>query len=469
MQLTNIDSLHFLEAPDILMAYLSILEVMVTGRSSTTNNVVDAWKRNLYSAHGKVSRDNFSKQWGFSVRCIHGTISPLIITTTSISNKTASSATSGGNITNDGGSAITARGVCWNTSPNPTTANSKTSDGTGTGSFTSSITGLTENTTYFVRAYAVNSQGTVYGNEVSFITSQTLALATVTTTAVTTFNATTAVLGGNVTSDGNATVTERGVVYATTQNPTIANTKVTIGTGTGIFSNTVSGLTANTTYYVRSYAINSQGTAYGAQESFTTTSTSAQTVTDIDGNVYQTVTIGTQVWLAENLKTTKYNDGTSIPNEMNGTTWAGLTNGAYCWNNNDENYKNIYGVLYNWYAVKTGKLCPAGWHMPKDAEWTTLTNYLGGESVAGDKMKTISGWYSNGKETNTSEFSALPGGARGSSGTFWGIGYHGLWWSSTEYSLSNAWHRHLGSNLSHIDRGNSDEKEGYSVRCVRDN
>jgi len=199
-------------------------------------------------------------------------IAPVLpsLTTNIATNITSNSATLGGNITSDGNATVTERGVCYSISPNPTTANTKLVIGSGTGSFTQSASGLTSNTTYYVRAYAINSQGTAYGNEVNFKTNIELSLATLTTSAPTNITTTGATLGGNITSDGNATVTERGVCYSTSPNPTTANTKLVIGSGTGSFSQAITGLTANTTYYVRAFAVNSQGTAYGNQQTFTT-------------------------------------------------------------------------------------------------------------------------------------------------------------------------------------------------------
>ena len=192
------------------------------------------------------------------------------VTTTNVSNITQTTATSGGNVTDDGGATLTARGVCWSTSQNPTISNSHTTDGNGTGNFTSSITGLTANTTYYVRAYATNEKGTAYGEQRSFTTLQNIELLTVTTTNVSNITQTTATSGGNVTSDGNAAVTARGVCWSTSQNPTISNSHTTDGNGTGSFTSNITGLTANTTYYVRAYATNSAGTGYGDEISFTT-------------------------------------------------------------------------------------------------------------------------------------------------------------------------------------------------------
>ncbi|NOQ27751.1 MAG: hypothetical protein GQ564_20500, partial [Bacteroidales bacterium] len=196
------------------------------------------------------------------------------------------------------------------------------------------------------------------------------------------------------------------------------------------------------------------------------------TVTDIDGNVYQTVQIGDQIWMAENLKTTKYNDGTAIALVTDNTEWENLTTGAYCWYNNDEaSYKNTYGALYNWYTVITGKLCPTGWHVPTDAEWTMLTTYLGGESIAGGKLKEtgITHWETdNTGATNEAGFTALPGGYRFFNGMFSDIGYRSYWWSATEYGATGAWARSVYYGSSNTSRTANGKKEGFSVRCIRD-
>ena len=189
-----------------------------------------------------------------------------------------------------------------------------------------------------------------------------------------------------------------------------------------------------------------------------------------DGEIYKWVRIGNQVWMAENLKATKYNDGTFIPNVIDNTAWTELTSGAYCWYNNDINKKKIYGAYYNWFAVNTSKLCPSGWHVPTDAEWTTLSNFLGGESVAGGEMKSVTGWKSpNTGATNSSGFSALPGVDRNHrDGTFGNVNLIGSWWSSSEIVSSTAWHRSLHYNGAVLSRSPSYKKDGFSVRCIRD-
>jgi len=190
------------------------------------------------------------------------------------------------------------------------------------------------------------------------------------------------------------------------------------------------------------------------------------TVTDIDGNVYKTVTIGTQTWMAENLKTTKYNDGTNIPNVTDSVTWAGLSTPGYCWYENNIANKTTYGALYNWYAVNTAKLAPTGWHVSTYAEWTTLTN-----SVAGGKLKEIgtTHWDSpNTGATNETGFTALPGGIRYYDGQFDDVGSTGGWWGATEYATAHAfdWYMYYNSNLVY---GIYNFKVfGLSVRCIKD-
>ena len=290
-----------------------------------------------------------------------------------------------------------------------------------------------------------------------------------TTTDITSIWHTTAMSGGTVTNDNGLTVTARGVCWSTTQNPTIASSKTTDGTGAGNFVSSITGLTPNTTYYARAYATNSAGTGYGSALTFTT----QQYITDADGNIYNKVIIGTQVWMKENLKTTKYNDGTPIPLVTDNTEWTNLSTAGYCFYNNDaDTYKSNYGALYNWNAVNTGKLCPVGWHIPSDAEWTILTDYLGGESLAGGKMKEAgtSHWDSpNTGATNESGLSILPGGYRYySDGAFYSLGYFTYIWSSTENNSSIAWIRSIYYFNATAIQDHGSKSYGFSVRCVKD-
>ena len=295
------------------------------------------------------------------------------VTTSAITNITQTTATGGGNVASEGSSTATARGVCWSTSSNPTTSDSHTDDGSGTGSFTSDISSLTENTTYYVRAFATNSTGTAYGNKISFTTTSGGTVPTVTTASITNITESTATGGGNVTVQGSSSVTARGVCWSTSPNPTISDPYTSDGGGTGDFTSGITGLIANTPYYVRAYATNSKGSGYGDQETFTTSAGSSgepcpgmPTITDSrDGQIYPTVQIGSQCWLQKNMN---YSTGSSR-----------------CYDNYASNC-NTYGRLYDWQTVLGA--CPSGWHLPSDAQWTTLTTFLGGTGVAGGKMKS---------------------------------------------------------------------------------
>jgi uncharacterized protein (TIGR02145 family) len=293
----------------------------------------------------------------------------------------------------------------------------------------------------------------------------------VSTTTVSTYISHSANVGGHVSSDSNSPVTERGVFWGPSQNPEVSGTKLKIGDGKGSFLTKLSGLNPSTIYYVRAYAINGIGRAYGEQISFKTASSST-TVKDIEGNIYKIVTIGSQVWMAENLKTSKYNNGTSIPQITNPTLWNNLSTPAYCWYNNDTTfYKHTYGALYNWYTVNTGRLCPAGWHVPTDAEWTTLTDNLEGSSIAGAKLKESGSLHwigTNTGATNESGFTALPGGLRDLE-EFNDAGKTGGWWSSDEYKSVFALSRSLQSFENRVGLRYSDRKQiGLSIRCIKD-
>jgi uncharacterized protein (TIGR02145 family) len=241
----------------------------------------------------------------------------------------------------------------------------------------------------------------------------------------------------------------------------------------------ITGLIPNTTYHYRVKAVNSLGITYGIDKTFTTLPVVEKDivfnpdliygeVSDIDGNTYKTIEIGTQVWMAENLATTKYNDGTDISWATNSTSWTLATNPAYSWYNN---VTVSYGALYNWFAVNSGKLCPAGWHVSSDEEWTILSTYLGGLTVAGGKLKeagTIHWQAPNSTAANSFGFTALPGGYRYYNGAFNTIKRYGYWWTATESTSSNGYARDIYYAYSNLDRISSDKRSGASVRCVKD-
>lgn len=395
------------------------------------------------------------------------------LTTAAVTEVTLNTAVSGGTITKDGGEDILEKGVCWSTTASPTIADQKTTNGKGSDSFVSNLGNLTEGTPYFVRAYATNSVGTGYGNEVTFTTNQVTGAA-LTTNEATSITSTTAVAGGNVTSAGGGTITERGVCWGTSQNPTVSDNKTPSGTGIGIFTSNLTNLSNGTVYYYRAYANNSSGTTYGQQFHFITP------VTDIEGNVYKTVKIGDQVWMAENLKTTRYTDDAIIPNITENDDWIALTSDAYCWAKNEEDsYKSLYGALYNWFAVESGQLCPTGWHVPTDADFIKLEVSLGmNETDAaeekyrgtdqGSQLKNTSGWDKEGNGTNSSGFSALPSGYRYyDDGSTKGLGLICYFWSSDGVDVTNAVYRRLDGDNAAVYRGGTHKQAGKSVRCVK--
>jgi len=286
------------------------------------------------------------------------------------------------------------------------------------------------------------------------------------TTEVTEITANTATSGGNLTDDGGTTVTARGVCWSTGQTPTISDNKTEDGTGAGSFTSSVTDLEPNTTYYLRAYATNSAGTGYGSAMSFTTQEgSSGSTFTDPrDGKVYQTVVIGTQEWLAENLAYAP----------SSGNYWA---------YDNDDAYVEIYGYLYNWGTALD--VCPTGWHLPSDEEWKELemalgmsqaaadgTDYRGtneGSKLAGNAGLWTDGALENNADFGTSDFTALPGGYRDYDGTYYDVGDDGYWWSSTGGGTDHAWYRELTYRKSNVYRGDYGGKGwGFSVRCVRD-
>jgi uncharacterized protein (TIGR02145 family) len=263
------------------------------------------------------------------------------LSTNNATNITLTTATSGGNITADGGEAVTARGLVWSTATAPTTSlSTKTNDGTGTGTFTSSITNLTPSTNYYARAYATNSVGTGYGNEITFTTGAVV-LPTLTTTIVSGITTNSAISGGAITNDGGAAITARGIVWSTTQNPTIAlSTKTTDGSGTGTFSTTIAGLSPNTTYYLKAYATNNAGTAYGSQLSFTTLSPNYAAM-------YPTGTV-----FCNNVVTAVVD----VTNPVTGKTWMDRNLGASQVATSSTDAL-AYGDLYQWGRRADGHQC----------------------------------------------------------------------------------------------------------------
>jgi uncharacterized protein (TIGR02145 family) len=282
--------------------------------------------------------------------------------------------------------------------------------------------------------------------------------------------------GGIISANGGSPITERGLVWSTSHNPTInLPTKANIGPGAGSYNITITGLQPNTPYFVKAYATNGIGTAYGNEESFTTLEIllNCGIAKDADSNTYNTVIIGGACWTQKNLTTSHYRNGDSIPEVKDLNQWISLTTGAWCWYNNDPNNAAIHGKLYNWYALNDSRgLAPIGYHIPTDAEWATLVTNLGGSGAAGGKMKVTTYWnLPNEGATNTSGFSAIPSGYRANNGPFANIWNYANWWSRTDANPAppiGAWNLTIVNNKANTYRGYSPKTGGASVRCVKD-
>lgn len=288
--------------------------------------------------------------------------------------------------------------------------------------------------------------------------------------SVTNITSNTAISGGEVTADGGAEVTARGICWDINQNPTISNSKTVDGLGLGSFSSSIEGLILGTTYYLKAYATNSVGTSYGNEISFTTIAIPV-TVSDVDGNIYHTLKVGFQIWMVENLKTTKYRNGDPIANFTDNTEWFNFVGGAYSWLKNNIANKTDYGALYNLYAVTDNRnIAPIGWRVATDKDWTTLANFLGGDNVAGGKLKETgtTHWITpNQDATNITGFSALPGGTRELGGTFDFDGITGYWWTSTLVDVGNGgWYRAMDWRSGNLTRMSDFSRSSYSVRCI---
>jgi uncharacterized protein (TIGR02145 family) len=408
----------------------------------------------------------------------------IIIKTLPASAIMCDSVTLHGEIT-DPGNGIVECGFSWGKTP--------TADSTiipdfivTSGSFSKILAGLKPSTTYYYKAYATDGGADVFGEVLSFTTLEWVPvgeLATVITKKPTFVLATTATSGGIITNDGGTLITAKGICWSSDPEPTIEDNKIEYTTGPDDFKIYFTGLTINTQYYLRAFATNSAGTAYGNQIIFSTSRNG--TFTDSrDGHVYKWIEIANQVWMAENLAW--------LPSVNPSSVESSLLPFYYVYGYEDTsvveavatyNYLT-YGVLYNWTAAMNGEtssnenpsgiqgVCPNGWHLPSDSEWSEMADSVGGESIAGTLLKEegFEHWNNSGYPgTNVTGFTALPGGYRDHNVQFYLIGTAGYWWTSTESQPLVAFYRRLYSTWINIDRNGELTNFGLCVRCIKDN
>ena len=317
-------------------------------------------------------------------------------------------------------------------------------------------------------------------------------LPTISTMTVTAIGSSGATCGGHVISDGGSRVIARGVVYDTLQNPSLSSNLSSSGSDTGVFTSPITGLMPSKTYFVRAFATNHVGTAYGNEMSFTTSPVTpnfvcgTSTLTDIDGNVYSTVEIGAQCWTRKNLKVSKYRNGDPIPTGfLSNTDWRNTLTGAFAIYGNLTVNDSLYGKLYKQFTASDSRgLCPTGWHVPAEGEWNSLVKFLDPNAdttctscnqsiIAGGALRSLAtqptpgGWSVTTGATNSSGFSALPGGIRHYFGDYDAALFEGYWWTSTSI-FGTARYRSLFANNGGIYRGSTNPSSGASIRCLKD-
>ena len=448
-----------------------------------TQNVIDSKKREYLDGSVKpgdiifyriYAKANSNKSnYCYSKAAIVPLKLPSVVTS-EVSDILSSSVKLNGAATKDGGKTITERGFCYSLKSTPTTKDSKVSVGTGIGTFTKTIEKLNFATTYYVRAYATNANGTAYGEEKSF---KTLAvLPNLEKSSISNIDSISATLSGKVISDGGSTITERGFCYSENGVPNVNSSKISLGNGVGSFTIDIKNLKWTTRYYVRAYAINEIGIQYGDLTNFFTKCDCEKkygTFIDTrDNHIYKTIKIGTQTWMAENLSYLPY---TTLSKD-----WS---TDKPCYTSSPE-----YGVFYNWKAALTA--CPTGWHLPNNDEWATLENYLittgynYDHSKAGNKIakslasdgiwKMLNSNFEVGQvgynqdENNTSCFSAKAGNI-----IYFRIHYYSnegttsYWWSKTAAGNSS-FIKGISSYSSSFENPISLSVDALYVRCIKD-
>jgi uncharacterized protein (TIGR02145 family) len=337
------------------------------------------------------------------------------IITSPIMNVTSKSSVASGEVTSDGGSAVSARGICIGTSVNPTIQGTVILSGSGPGRFSVDVKNLVEDTKYFIRVFATNKRGTVYGDQLVFATMKfSPVVPTVNLLSPAFITSRDIFLKASISTAGeDIDIVERGFCYASFPSPTINERKIAKNMGRGYFKTIMQGLPPTTTFYIRAYATSGTGTVYSDEKIFTT----GGSVSDIDGNVYPTVKIGEQIWMAENLKTSRYQNGDPILTNLSEKDWKNSGKGAFVYYDDDTSNNNLFGKLYNWYAVMDKrKICPVGWHIPADTEVRTLMNFLKKNNYTHKSLLYNKTWsvndLNNAESFNLTGFSALAAGKK---------------------------------------------------------
>ncbi|MBL7906175.1 MAG: hypothetical protein JNL22_14215 [Bacteroidales bacterium] len=445
-----------------------------TGTGSFSSNITGLNAGTTYYVRAYATNSAGTAYGGQQSFTTSSTTTTPTVTTAAATAITGTTVTCGGNVTSSGGATVTARGVCWSTSQNPTIFGSHTNDGSGTGTFISSLSGLSPSTTYYIRAYATNSAGTAYGSQESFTTTINITVPTVTTAAITEIGANTATGGGNVTASGGATVTVRGVCWSTNQNPTLSDAFTSDGSGTGSFISNITGLNPSTTYYVRAYATNSAGTAYGNQQNFATTAEitcNGFTLTHVAGSVApvtKTVTYGvtltdlsgeTKCWITQNL---------GADHQATSATDATEASAGWYWVfNKKQGYRHdgssripdtewVYPIDENsdWLNISDpcNLLLGSAWRIPTYTEWNNVD---------------ITGGWDNYNNTFASELKLHAAGLlNNSDGALLIRGIGGRYWSSSQISNGNGWLLNITNSNSYLDPG--DKCHGFTLRCLSD-
>ncbi len=445
--------------------------------TKTESDDIDAWCRALQYDTNSIYREKGRKTMGFSLRCIKNY--PPIVNTVKTSNISIHEANCEINIINNGGAEVLAAGLVWGTFSEVTIEQCEafSNDFANNYSFISQMTMLSDSTEYFVRAYAKNEIGTGYGEAIKFTTlADTInkSQPSIETLPVTNISFTNAECGGNIIAEQEDIISEKGIVWSTNPNPDMLSNFTgynNIDDEINIFTIQITGLSHSTQYYVSAYIKHDEEYIYGQVNTFTTPER-GEDVTDIDGNIYYTIKMGSNYWTSSNLKTEHFNNNNQIP--IITGDWNAKSIFAMAWYDDQASYGDIYGGLYSWACVDTNSngglnICPSGYHVANNNDWTELINDWGGENFAANPLKEagFTHWNDKNTGTNISGFAALPAGMRASNNSFVGISELASFWTTDFYDEDMAYAIKMLSESSETNLEQTHKNSGLSVRCVK--